>query len=496
MKIQSIHHHLGGLGTALILSTAASHAGVTVDGTRNVGEGYVLLANQATVSNWTDGGQEALANIYAVQDGNDLAVQLAARVQNRGIILFIDSRAGGRTFIPNNLINYGGEENNINNLGTDSANGMTFETGFEPDYAIRIYGDGGTGAFVNTYNLNAGTRTDAGNAGAADISSTFISVMRAYNLGSGTNVNSADYSVANEGVEMKLNLAALGVPSGNQTVKLMAVLVNGDSTYGSNQVLASRTSTTTDIGGGINSINFQSETGTQTLSQAVTGPASRSVVFNVDMTDEIAKGNFIQGTDKVKVLFFSGSASPTPGSMFLTDPENDKIYSGTLVTTGTENDPFGTYKFFNTHSGAPNSGYEYGDDWNFTLAALDSTQNLPTVIFRTNSFSLWSNTYSGGETANQDHDGDGVKNVLEYFMGSNNSEFTPNPQVVTIAGVRTISWPHDVNAAGVTYKVSTSDDLSTWTDVTANSIDSAGTLKYTLPSGPLKSFVRLEVTTP
>ena len=104
-------------------------------------------------SNWNTAGvlnneHEALANIHAVQDGSDLAVHLAARVKDRAIVLFIDSKTGGRTFIPNNLITYGGEENFINNLGTSGSSGMTFESGFEPDYAIRIYGDGGTGAFV------------------------------------------------------------------------------------------------------------------------------------------------------------------------------------------------------------------------------------------------------------------------------------------------------------------------------------------------------------
>ncbi len=493
MKIQSIPQRLGGIGAALLLTSAAGHAVVAVDGTRNAGEGYTLLANQATTSNWADGGHEALANIHAVQDGDALAVHLAARVQNRGILIFIDSRSGGRTFIPNNLINFGGEEYTLNNLGTDSSNGMTFESGFVPDYAIRIFGDGGTGAFVNTYDLVAGARAYAGDSGAATISSGFISAMRSFNLGLGTTVNPADYSAANEGVEMKLNLAALGVLPGTQTVKLMAVLVNSDSTYASNQVLAPRTSTTADIGTAINSINFQTETGSQTLSQTVTGSDARSVVFNVNMADEITKGTFTPGTDKVRVLFFSGVASPTPGSIFLTDPDTDMVYSGTLVTTGAENDSFGTYKFFNTRSGAPNSGYEYGDDRTFNLAALGSTQTLPTVLFRANSFSIWSNSFSGGQTADQDFDGDGLKNGIEYFMGANNSQFTANPGIVS--GV--ITWPRDPFATGVTFKVWSSSDLSVWTNVTGSADTSDPfSVKYTVPSGDPKRFIRFEVAAP
>ena len=431
-----------------------------------------------------------------MQDGNTLAIHLAARVNARGIILFIDSKSGGRTFISKPLITFGGEENYINNLGIDAVSGMTFESGFTPDYAIRIYGDGGTGAFVNTYDLTAGTRTEAGNAGVNVISSGFISQMRANSLETAGTVDSANYAAANKGVEMKLNLAALGVPSAAQTVKLMAVLVNGDSTYGSNQVLATRTSTTDDIAGAINSINFQSEADVQTLSVGVTGPASRKVSFRVDMTDEITRGNFNAVNDRVKVLFFTGSASPTPGEMFLTDGDGDKVYTGDLMVEGAELADFGNYKFYNTKAGAPNSGFEYGADRNFPLGPLDTDQILPTVVFRANSFALWSAEFSNGQSASEDKDGDGVKNGLEYFMGSNNSEFTPNPQVLTAAGIRTISWPHDASAVGVTYKVWTSENLSTWTDVTLSTVDSAGSLTYTLPSLTPKLFVRLEVTAP
>jgi hypothetical protein len=227
---------------------ACAQAQVTVDGIRNGGEGYVLRANQSIISNWNEAGianneHEALANIHAVQDDGDLAVHIAARVKNRGILLFIDSRGGGRSFIPNPLINFGGEGQYINNLGTNGLSGMTFEDDFEADYAIRIFGNGADGAFVNLYDLHAGTRTEVGNAGAALVSKNFIKSIRASGLGITSIANNLTaYAAASEGVEMKLDLAALGVPSGPQTVKLMAVLVNLDSDYASNQVLASRAS--------------------------------------------------------------------------------------------------------------------------------------------------------------------------------------------------------------------------------------------------------------
>lgn len=485
--------------SAIVVTSAfalnSAHAAVAVDGIRNGAEAYASLATQSTTSNWSEGGQEALASLHAVQDGNTLALHLAARVNNRSIILFIDSKSGGQTFIPKPLITFGGEQDQINNLGTDALVGMTFESGFTPDHAVRIFGDGATGAFVNLFDLTAGTRIEAGNAGIGTISKGIISEMRADSLGVSGTVDSADYSAANKGVEMKLNLAALGVPSGPQTVKLMAILVDTNSTYGSNQVLGSRISTA-DIAGAISSINFETEAGTQTLSVPVIGPDSRKVTFSVNMTDEITKGNFDVINDRVKVLFFSGSASPTPGEIFLTRVGTSNIYSGDLMTEGTETASFGNYKFYNTKAGAPNNGFEYGADRFFPLGPLNIDQPLATVFFRPNSFALWSNTFSDGQSATQDRDGDGVKNALEYFMGSNNSQFTPNPQVVTTLGVRTVSWPRDVFAVGVTYKVSTSENLVNWSDVTSSAVDSAGTLTYTLPNASPKLFVRLEVTAP
>ena len=77
-------------------------------------------------------------------------------------------------------------------------------------------------------------------------------------------------------------------------------------------------------------------------------------------------------------------------------------------------------------------------------------------------------------------------------MGEKGSLFTPNPQAV--AGL--ISWPHSSAAVGASFKVWTSESLTTWTDVTLDAVDSAGTVKYTIPTITPKLFVRLEVTAP
>lgn len=113
-----------------------------------------------------------------------------------------------------------------------------------------------------------------------------------------------------------------------------------------------------------------------------------------------------------------------------------------------------------------------------------------TVTVAENSFASWLTSNAPNESAAQDHDGDGVANGVEYFFGATGSSYTPNPQPVD--GV--VSYPHPSATPGATYKVWTSPDLSAWTDVTAAiDLTTPGFVKYTLPSGAGKNFVRLEV---
>ena len=108
-------------------------------------------------------------------------------------------------------------------------------------------------------------------------------------------------------------------------------------------------------------------------------------------------------------------------------------------------------------------------------------------------FTSWASANGAtGQTPDQDHDFDGVKNGIEYFMGQTGSSFTANP---SLNAANAISWPASAAFQG-TYEVQTSPDLVTWTNVDPKPIPSGGTLSYTLPTGAPggKSFVRLLVT--
>jgi autotransporter-associated beta strand protein len=141
--------------------------------------------------------------------------------------------------------------------------------------------------------------------------------------------------------------------------------------------------------------------------------------------------------------------------------------------------------------GATGSGATHINDTYFSGAGV------LTVVTGADDFAVWAAANAPGQTIDQDSDADGVSNGIEYFMGDNGSGFTANPGVV--AG--SVSWPRSATyggAYGTHYKVQTSPDLETWTDVLAGdpNLSDGASLRYTLPTGEAKVFTRLVVTGP
>lgn len=234
---------------------ATSLFAVTVDGQRDTGEYSgtpLLVSNQSQATPW--GNSNALANLHAVQDGADLSVFLGGRSWGNAIILFVDCKSGGANVIPNTFT--GGDGYQLNNM-----NGMTLPTGFTADYAIRFYGDAGN-SYMNVANFSANTVTYFGNAGTTNVVNSFITDARVQQFditdnNSDTAINELDYPAVTKGIEMKLNLAGLGVPVGVSNVKLFALLVNGGSDFAPNQTLAANASAATM--GNLNDENFASQ---------------------------------------------------------------------------------------------------------------------------------------------------------------------------------------------------------------------------------------------
>ncbi|MEM1085774.1 MAG: hypothetical protein AAGI48_16825 [Verrucomicrobiota bacterium] len=243
-------------GVLLTTSLTHSPALAAIDGTDDGTEGYATLSTQVHAPAWGNGN--FLGNVKAVQDSANLNVILSGKVDNNALLFFIDSKPGGINSIANNTITSGGEEFTINNL-----DGFTFETGFDADFAVRIFGNG-SGAFINTYDLNTGVRAFAGNALGANISSGFIADASAIWTDA-----PVDPTTAVNGVELSLDISALGVPTGTQDVKLFALVINGDSNFASNQMQGSQDGAGV-VGGSIVGYSLETEPGTQTNTVSVT----------------------------------------------------------------------------------------------------------------------------------------------------------------------------------------------------------------------------------
>lgn len=108
----------------------------------------------------------------------------------------------------------------------------------------------------------------------------------------------------------------------------------------------------------------------------------------------------------------------------------------------------------------------------------------------TSGYSGWASSNTGGAPADQDTDGDGIDNGVEYFMGTAGNAPTQNPSIVN----NKITWPMNPSATGVTYKVMTSENMTTWTQATTGVQVIGGNLEFTVPQTAPKLFIRLEVT--
>ncbi len=138
--------------------------------------------------------------------------------------------------------------------------------------------------------------------------------------------------------------------------------------------------------------------------------------------------------------------------------------------------------------------------------ASTSTDNEVTYSAPLTGFALWQQVNETTGALNADHDGDGVSNGIEYFLGGGSDTTGPTalPLVTHTAGVITITWTKAADYTGTYgshFQVETSDTLTgNWTAETLPSVNltlSGDQVTYTF-SSPLgaRKFVRLAVTGP
>ncbi|MFD0895619.1 hypothetical protein KBB96_01460 [Luteolibacter ambystomatis] len=104
-------------------------------------------------------------------------------------------------------------------------------------------------------------------------------------------------------------------------------------------------------------------------------------------------------------------------------------------------------------------------------------------------YTTWAATNAGGQSYDQDFDGDGISNGVEFFTG------TPGNASTSHIGVTNghVIWPRATGRTVTTVFVQTSTNLQTWTDVGSNLAGGTGSIDFTLPTGQSKIFARLRV---
>ncbi|MFH0981734.1 MAG: hypothetical protein V2A79_09365 [Planctomycetota bacterium] len=229
-------------------------------------------------------GSELDAAYGTIMDGA-LYLVLAGNLESNfnKLEIFIDSVAGqgqNRLRGDNPDVDYNG----LNRMGDDgSGNGLTFDSGFEPDFYLTFTGGGSPYALYGSYaelltaGGGAGYYLGAGGAATEGALSggtnpyfirATIDNRNTGGVTSGTGAGSG--AGVTTGLELAIPLAALGNPAGS--VRICAFVNGTGHDYVSNQILG-------PLGGGANlgeprNVNFGSRPGDQffTVSPAANGP--------------------------------------------------------------------------------------------------------------------------------------------------------------------------------------------------------------------------------
>ena len=216
------------------------------------------------------------------------------------------------------------------------------------------------------------------------------------------------------------------------------------------------------------------------------------VAFPTSFSNLSASQSISAGTSSVTL---SGTLS-APGPVYPAAGELVAVTINGVTQNATVSGTAGHFSLAFSSASIPTSvtpypiTYSYAGNATQLGAASSNTSTALTVTEAVAGYDNWASQHAGSQTAEKDYNNDGVQNGIAYFMGATGVATQPgieNGQIV---------WPHDATATGVTWKVLTSEDLQSWTDVTADAVDAGGLVTYTPPKTTLKLFVRLEVIAP
>lgn len=134
----------------------------------------------------------------------------------------------------------------------------------------------------------------------------------------------------------------------------------------------------------------------------------------------------------------------------------------------------------------PPSGYTVNYAYNPT------SNGAQIALVKSGGFGAWAseNGVTGGPGG--DHDGDGIKNLMEYALGLSGT--TPNGSPGSFDG-STLSFNKGANVQGVTYAIETSSTLNgDWVTATSGVTENSNSISFAMPQGSGKLFARLKVS--
>lgn len=262
------------------LTTVAAHAAPTLDGSKDAAYGSALAVQTVNTGfgNASNGANNAngseLDAAYAVIEGNTLYVLFTGNLETNfnKLNVYLQTKSGGVNVVQS------GFNNPFANLA-----GLTLDAGFNANYIYSVTsGNAPNNVYVDAADLNASQSGYAGETtiggpttltGGSFLTDLGIAINNTNTAGVGGTpgdpVDSGAAAAVTTGIELALNLTALGYTSGDITIA--AMINNGDNNYLSNQILGGLPATTGNLGGNgsggftgtVSGVNFNNFAGNQ-----------------------------------------------------------------------------------------------------------------------------------------------------------------------------------------------------------------------------------------
>ena len=444
-------------------------------------------------------GNVSIGGLIFNSNGSETITVAGANATFTGSNTSTNNRAAGTYAVVLNSgtlnMNYAGFMTNINSGGSsltlaggtlDNNSGSAVTESWNP--AVALNGDF---AFGGTNDLNLGTGAVTLNA------SHTITTNGSALLTLGGGFGGAGFTIAKAGTgNLRLN-GVINTGSGGVTVNGGKLTLAGGSSYTGDTTISAGTLAIT--GGGFITSSVDVHSG------AVLDVSAKTGAFSVGIGKTLTGAGTVVGPVSIAgtIAPGTGAATLTTGAVTLTGTLAIEVNGATgdkLLSTGAVTLTGAGLTVSELAGGFSQSSYviAQGASLSGTFATVpsgyqvsySSTQAILTKTV-TSGYGAWAAANAGGGLFEEDYDNDGTKNGVEYFMGQTGSSFTANPQ---LAG-NLISYPRNATATGVSFKVLTSQNLTTWADKTNDAdISNPAFVKYSLPSGQGKIFVRLEVT--